>query len=287
MVSKPMTENSNDAVPQTELRTGSGTTPIPQLGYGVFQVDDNEVVEPVLTALKAGYRSIDTAKIYGNEEGVGRALAQTDVARDDIFLTTKVWNDDQGYDATLRAFDLSAKKLGTDPDMYLVHWPTPKHDTYVDTFRALLKLREDGRIKVAGVCNFNVDHLTRINDELGEFPAINQIELHPLLNQQTLRDFHAQNDIVTEAWSPLAQGGELLNDATIATIADVRGVTPAQVILRWHIQLGNVVIPKSVTPKRIAANFDLFSFELDADDMTKIGQLNKDERIGPDPVEFN
>lgn len=282
-----MTEKTTDSVPHVDLRNGKGTTPIPQLGFGVFQVDDGEVVDPVLAALKAGYRSIDTAKIYGNEAGVGRALADTDVSRDDIFLTTKVWNDDQGYDATLRAFDTSAKKLGTDPDLYLIHWPTPKHDTYVDTFCALLKLRDEGRIKVAGVCNFNVDHLQRVSDELGEFPAINQIELHPLLQQQELRDFHAQHDIVTEAWSPLAQGGELLKDATIATIADVRGVTPAQVILRWHLQIGNVVIPKSVTPKRIIENFDLFGFELDADDMTKIGQLNKDERVGPDPAEFN
>lgn len=282
-----MTETTNDSVPNVELRTGSGTTPIPQLGFGVFQVDDGDVTSPVQTALETGYRSIDTAKIYGNEDGVGRALAGSDVAREDIFLTTKVWNDDQGYDATMKAFELSAKKLGTDPDMYLVHWPTPEHDTYVDTFKVLLKLRDEGRIKVAGVCNFNIEHLQRVNDELGEYPAINQIELHPLLAQQELRDFHALHDIATEAWSPIAQGGELLKDATIATMADTRGVSPAQIVLRWHIQLGNVVIPKSVTPSRIRDNFDLFGFELDANDMRTIGNLDRGERIGPDPAEFN
>ncbi len=278
---------TNSTVPDVSLRAASGTVPIPQLGFGVFQVDDGDAPAAIKTALETGYRSLDTAKIYGNEEGVGRALADTDVPRDEIFLTTKVWNDAQGYDKTLAAFEDSVKKLGSDPDLYLIHWPTPKQDTYVDTFRALLKLRDDGRIKVAGVCNFNIEHLQRVNEELGEYPAINQVELHPLLQQQELRDFHAQHDIVTEAWSPLAQGGELLDDATIATIADTKGVTPAQVILRWHIQIGNVVIPKSVTPSRIASNFDLFSFELDDADITTIGRLDKGERVGPDPAELN
>ena len=287
VVGPDMTDTTRTSVPEVALRAASGTTPIPQLGFGVFQVDDKDVPPALASALEVGYRSLDTARIYGNEDGVGRALAATDVPRDEIFLTTKVWNDDQGYDATLKAFETSVGKLGSEPDLYLIHWPTPKHDTYVDTFRALLKLRDDGRIKVAGVCNFNIEHLQRVNDELGEFPAINQVELHPLLQQQELRDFHAQHDIVTEAWSPLAQGGELLQDATIGKIADTKGVSPAQVILRWHIQIGNVVIPKSVTPSRIKDNFDIFGFELDADDLSTIGRLDKGGRVGPDPAEFN
>ena len=218
---------------------------------------------------------------------MGRALAATDVPRDEIFLTTKSGTTTRATTRRSRHSRPPSASWGSEPDLYLIHWPTPKHDTYVDTFRALLKLRDDGRIKVAGVCNFNIEHLQRVNDELGEFPAINQVELHPLLQQQELRDFHAQHDIATEAWSPLAQGGELLQDATIGKIADTKGVSPAQVILRWHIQIGNVVIPKSVTPSRIKDNFDIFGFELDADDLSTIGRLDKGGRVGPDPAEFN
>jgi 2,5-diketo-D-gluconate reductase A len=234
-----------------------------------------------------GYRSFDTAKIYGNEEGVGRALAQTDVARDDIFLTTKVWNNDHGYDATLRAFEASAKRLGTEIDVYLIHWPVPAKDAYVDTWRALLQLRADGRIRAAGVCNFQQPHLQRLIDETGEAPAINQIELHPYLQQSSLRAFHARTGILTEAWSPLAQGGAVLEDPTIANLAAKHSRSPAQVILRWHLQLGNVVIPKSVTPSRIAENFDVFGFELDAHDMAAIAALDAESRTGPDPDKFN
>ncbi|MGN6634018.1 MAG: aldo/keto reductase, partial [Oryzihumus sp.] len=204
------------------------------------------------------------------------------------FLTTKVWNDDQGYDQTLRAFDASAKRLGTDyVDLYLIHWPTPAKDAYVDTWKALLQLRADGRIRAAGVCNFQPAHLRRLLDETGEAPAINQVELHPFLQQQELRRFHAEHGIVTEAWSPLAQGGDLLQDETITGIARKHARTPAQVVLRWHLQVGNVVIPKSVTPSRISENFDVFGFDLDADDLAAIAGLDRAGRIGPDPDEFN
>ena len=276
------------SVPNVTLTAGNSTIDIPQLGFGVWQVSDEEATAAVTTALEVGYRSIDTARIYENEDGVGRALATTDVSRDEIFLTTKVWNDDQGYDSTLRAFEASAKRLGQDyVDLYLIHWPTPAKDAYVDTWKALLQLRADGRIRAAGVCNFQPAHLQRLIDETGEAPAINQVELHPRLQQQELRRFHAQHGIVTEAWSPLAQGGDLLQDESIAGIARKHSRTPAQVILRWHLQLGNVVIPKSVTPSRIAENFDVFGFELDEADMAAIAGLDNGGRIGPDPDTMN
>jgi len=276
------------SVPNVTLTAGNSTVDIPQLGFGVWQVPDDGATAAVNTALEVGYRSIDTARIYDNEAGVGRALAATDVSRDEIFLTTKVWNDDQGYDQTLRAFDASAKRLGVDyVDLYLIHWPTPAKDAYVDTWKALLQLRADGRIRAAGVCNFQPAHLQRLIDETGEAPAINQVELHPRLQQEELRRFHAQHGIVTEAWSPLAQGGDLLQDDTITGIARKHARTPAQVILRWHLQVGNVVIPKSVTPSRISENFDVFGFDLDADDLAAIAGLDRAGRIGPDPDEFN
>jgi 2,5-diketo-D-gluconate reductase A len=279
---------STHSVPDLALSTGSDSIAIPQLGFGVWQVPDADVDAAIATALETGYRSIDTARIYGNEEGVGRALEATDLARDDLFITTKVWNDDHGFDRTLAAFDSSLSRLGLDTlDLYLIHWPTPEKDNYVDTWKALLKLREDGRVRAVGVCNFGIDHLQRLHDETGEFPAINQVELHPYLQQAELRDFHAANGILTEAWSPLASGGAVLADDVIRGIADKHGVTPAQAILRWHTQLGSVVIPKSVTPSRIAENFDLFGFELDSDDLAAFTPLDRSERTGPDPVAFN
>jgi len=235
-----------------------------------------------------GYRSIDTARLYGNEEGVGRAIAATELPRDDLFITTKVWNDDHGFDSTLAAFDASMGRLGLDVlDLFLIHWPTPARDRYVDTWKALLKLRDDGRVRAVGVCNFEVEHLQRLHDETGELPAINQVELHPYLQQAALREFHAANGILTEAWSPLASGGSVLGDEVVRRIAAKHGVTPAQAILRWHLQLGNVVIPKSVTPSRIAENFDVFGFELDDDDLAAFAPLDRGERTGPDPVAFN
>jgi 2,5-diketo-D-gluconate reductase A len=276
------------SVPRVSLSTGTTTIDMPQLGFGVWQVPDAEVTDAVATALEVGYRSIDTAAAYGNEEGVGRALARTDVPSEDIFLTTKVWNDQQGYDSTLRAFDASAKRLGQEVvDLYLIHWPVPAKDAYVDTWRALLQLRSQGRIRSAGVCNFQPAHLQRLLDETGELPAVNQIELHPRLQQAELRAFHAQHGIVTEDWSPLASGGDLLADPVITGIAERLSRTPAQVVLRWHVQLGHVVIPKSVTPSRIAENFAIFDFELEPSDLAAIEGLDRGERTGPDPDVFN
>ena len=276
------------SVPNLPLSTGSSTIDIPQLGFGVWQVPDAEVDAAIASALEVGYRSIDTAAIYGNEDGVGRALAATDLPRDDLFVTTKVWNDDQGRDATLAAFDTSMKRLRLDVlDLYLIHWPTPEKDRYVDTWKALLELRGSGRVRAVGVCNFTIEHLQRLLDETGELPAINQVELHPHLQQPELREFHEANGVLTEAYSPLASGGAVLSDETIAQVAAKHGVTPAQAILRWHTQLGNVVIPKSVTPSRIAENFDLFGFELDADDLSTFARLDRGERVGADPLEVN
>jgi len=274
------------SVPNVTLSAGNSTVDIPQLGFGVWQVPDEDATAAVTTALEVGYRSIDTARIYENEEGVGRALATTEVPRGEIFLTTKVWNDDQGYDSTLRAFEDSAKRLGQDyVDLYLIHWPTPKKDAYVDTWRALLQLRADGRIRAAGVCNFQQAHLQRLIDETGEAPAVNQVELHPRLQQAQLRAWHGDHGIATEAWSPLAQGA-VLEDETIVTVAAHHEKTPAQTILRWHLQLDNIVIPKSVTPERIRENIEIFDFELSDEDMAEFAKLDSGERIGPDPETF-
>jgi 2,5-diketo-D-gluconate reductase A len=275
------------SVPNLPLSTGAGTIPIPQLGFGVWQVPDAEAEPAVTTALETGYRSIDTAKLYGNEAGVGRAIKATDIPREELFVTTKVWNDDQGFDSSLAAFDASMGRLGLDTlDLFLIHWPAPAQDAYVDTWKALLKLREDGRVRAVGVCNFGIEHLERLRDETGELPAINQVELHPYLQQGELREFHADQGILTEAWSPLASGGAVLADVTVREIAAKHDVTPAQAILRWHTQLGNVVIPKSVTPSRIAENFDIFEFELDGEDLSAFARLDRGERTGPDPYAF-
>ncbi|MFE3542494.1 aldo/keto reductase [Nocardia sp. NPDC059177] len=260
---------------------------IPQLGFGVFQVPADDVTGVVAEALKVGYRSIDTAAVYGNEEGVGRAIRESGIPRDEIYLTTKLWNADQGYDSTLRAFDLSMKRLGLDYlDLYLIHWPVPSAGRYVDTFRAFQALKAQGRIGSIGVSNFRVIDLETLIAEAGETPAVNQIELHPTLSQRDLRQYGANHAIATEAWSPLGQG-TLLDDPTIASIAEELDRTPAQVLIRWHLQLGNIVIPKSVTSSRIAENFDVFTFELDAEAMEAISRLDKGTRVGPDPATFS
>ncbi|MFD8157482.1 aldo/keto reductase [Streptomyces malaysiensis] len=272
------------SVPNVTLHTG---LEIPQLGFGVFQVEDEQTTSAVLSAIEAGYRSIDTAAIYGNEAGVGRALATSGVPREELFLTTKLWNADQGYDSTLAAFDTSLAKLGTDyVDLYLIHWPTPARDRYLDTWRALEKLLADGRTRAIGVSNFQPAHLERLLDHSGVIPVVNQVELHPYLQQRELRAFHAQHDIATEAWSPLAQGA-LLQDPALDAIARRHGRTPAQVVLRWHLQLGNVVIPKSVTPARIRENIDVFDFTLTAEDIEAINALDRGQRTGPDPDTLN
>ncbi|MBB5179351.1 diketogulonate reductase-like aldo/keto reductase [Planomicrobium koreense] len=261
---------------------------MPQLGYGVWQVPDNEAADAVTEAIKVGYRSIDTAMIYKNEAGVGQALKESSVPREELFITTKVWNSDQGYDSTLRAFEDSLERLGLDyVDLYLIHWPTPDFGQYVDTYKALEKLYKDGKVKAIGVCNFEIEHLERLLEECDVPPVLNQVECHPYLAQTELKEFCAQHDIFVEAWSPLDQGGEVLQDPTVIAIAEAHSKTPAQVVLRWHLQNGTIAIPKSVTPSRIAENFDLFDFELSADDMDKIHALNKNRRKGAHPNEMN
>jgi 2,5-diketo-D-gluconate reductase A len=267
-------------VPLISLNNG---VRIPQLGFGVFQVPEDQVAGAVTTAIEAGYRSIDTAAAYRNESGVGDAIAGVP----DLFITTKLWNADQGYDSTLRAFDESMRRLRRDVlDLYLIHWPTPERDLYAETWRAFEQLYADGRVKAIGVSNFHTRHLQRLFDEFPTTPAVNQIELHPLLQQEEMRKVHVTHRIVTEAWSPLAQGA-LLSTPDLTGLADKYGKTPAQIVLRWHVQLGNVVIPKSVTPYRIKENIDIFDFELAQDDMTVIAELDNGTRTGPDPDHFN
>ncbi|MET7382857.1 aldo/keto reductase [Streptomyces sp. NPDC005526] len=261
---------------------------MPQLGFGVWQVPDDEAEQAVGTALEAGYRSIDTAAIYGNEEGTGKAIAASGLPREDVFVTTKLWNSEQGYDSTLRAFDASLDKLGLEyVDLYLIHWPVPAKDAYVDTYEALEKLLADGRARAIGVSNFLPEHLERLIDRTSIVPAVNQIELHPHLQQPAARAFHAERGIATEAWSPLGQGKGLLEVPAIVAIARKHGRTPAQVVLRWHLQLGNIVIPKSVTPARIEENIQVFDFSLDDEDLAAISALDEARRLGPDPAEFN
>ncbi|QHV89227.1 oxidoreductase [Streptomyces violascens] len=261
---------------------------MPQLGFGVWQVPDDEAFTAVGAALDAGYRSIDTAAAYGNEEGTGKAIARSGIPREELFVTTKLWNSDHGYDAALRAFDSSLEKLGLDHvDLYLIHWPLPAKDTAVDTYKALEKIHSEGRARAIGVSNFLPEHLERLIDATSIIPAVNQIELHPHLQQRAAREYHDEQGITTEAWSPLGQGKGLLEVPAIVAIARKHHVTPAQVVLRWHVQLGNVAIPKSVTPSRIVENIDIFSFELDDEDMAAIRALNEDRRLGPDPAELN
>ncbi|MDQ0773341.1 2,5-diketo-D-gluconate reductase A [Streptomyces aurantiacus] len=261
---------------------------MPQLGFGVWQVPDDEAERAVATALEAGYRSIDTAAAYGNEEGTGKGLASSGIAREDLFVTTKLQNGDQGYDSTLRAFDASLGKLGLDyVDLYLIHWPMPARGTYIDTYKAFEKLQADGLVKSIGVSNFLPEHLEKLIDATSVIPAVNQIELHPHLQQAAAREYHAEQGIATEAWSPLGQGRGLLEVPAIVAIAQKHGRTPAQVVLRWHLQLGNVVIPKSVTPSRIKENIDVFGFALDTEDIAAISALNENRRLGSAPSEVN
>ncbi|MEP7185953.1 MAG: aldo/keto reductase [Rhodanobacter sp.] len=260
----------------------------PQLGFGVFQIDNEPAADAVATALETGYRSIDTAAFYKNEEGVGEGMRRSSVDRANIFLTTKLWNEDQGFDAALKAFDASLKNLGTDyVDLYLIHWPLPKRGLYVETFKALIKMRDDGRAKSIGVSNFQPEHLERLIGETGVVPVVNQIELHPDFAQKDVVAFNQSKDIVTEAWSPLGQGGDLLQNELILQIANTHGKSAAQVILRWHLQLGHMVIPKSETPSRIRENFDVFHFTLDADQMKQLAGLDAGNRMGPDPDKLN
>ncbi|MGK5628923.1 aldo/keto reductase [Streptomyces sp. URMC 123] len=260
---------------------------MPQLGYGVWQVPDDQAREAVGAALAAGYRSIDTASAYGNEEGTGRALAECGIPRSELFVTTKVWNDCHGYDAALRSFDASLERLGLEyVDLYLIHWPVPSRGAFVDTWRALEKVYADGRARAIGVSNFRPAHLERLIRESSVVPAVNQIELHPWFQQGEARAYHAEHGIVTEAWSPLGQGKGLLAEPVVRKVAEKHGRTAAQVVLRWHLQLGQVAIPKSVTPARIRENIDVFGFELDEADLAAIAGMDAGTRLGPDPETF-
>lgn len=273
------------SIPNVRLLDGHQ---IPQIGLGVWQVPDDVATDACLTAFEAGYRHIDTAALYGNEEGVGRAIAASGLPREDIYVTTKVWNTDQGHDKTVAAMEASLRRLGLDyVDLYLIHWPTPARDLYVETWETVLELQQRGLTTSAGVSNFHGEHLRRVIDATGVTPVVNQIELHPWLPQREVRAIDADLGIVTEAWSPLASGG-LVDDAELAAIGAQYGKTAAQVMIRWHLQIGNVVLPKSVTPERIRENVDVFDFELDADDLITIeGMENPSRRTGPDPDTFN
>jgi 2,5-diketo-D-gluconate reductase A len=271
------------AVPDVALRGGSS---IPQLGFGVFQVPVAETEIAVLRALQTGYRHIDTAAAYGNEAGVGQAFRASGLERGEIHIVSKCFNDDHGHDQARRAFHATLARLELDYlDLYLIHWPVPVHDKYVETWQALIELRDEGLIRAIGVSNFKPDHLRRVIEETGETPAVNQVELHPYFQQAGLRREHEELGIVTEAYSPLARGA-VLADAVIAEIAERHGRTTAQVVIRWQLQLGNVVIPKSVTPERIEQNFDVFDFALDDGEMERIEGLDAGRRIGPDPDTF-
>jgi 2,5-diketo-D-gluconate reductase A len=271
-------------VPAVTLHDG---VEIPQLGFGVFQIPPEETQEAVEEALGVGYRHVDTAAAYGNEAEVGAAIVATGVRREDVFVTTKLWNSEQGYDSTLRAFEKSLERLGTgNVDLYLIHWPRPDAGLFLETWRAFERIREEGGARSIGVSNFRVEDLEELEREAERRPTVNQIELHPRFQQAELRTWLSDHDIATEAWSPLAQG-DLLEDGTIETIAAHHDRSSAQVILRWHLQVGNVVIPKSATPERIRENFELFDFDLSEDDMAAIERLDTGERVGPDPSTFS
>jgi 2,5-diketo-D-gluconate reductase A len=270
-------------VPRVNLHDG---IEMPQLGFGAFQVPPADTQETVELALEAGYRHFDTAASYGNERGLGAALAASGLPREDYFVTTKLWNSHQGHDSTLAAFEASLERLGLDHvDLYLIHWPVPAKGLFVETWRAFERIHGEEAARTIGVSNFRVEDLEALERETETRPTVNQIELHPGLQQAELRAWHAERGIATEAWSPLAQG-ELLDDATIVRLAENHGRTPAQVVLRWHLQLGNVVIPKSVTPARIRENIEVFDFSLTEREMSEIGELDSGDRIGPDPATF-
>ena len=274
---------TDSQVPRIALRDADH---IPQLGFGVFQVPPAQTSEVVARALASGYRHIDTAAAYRNEAEVGQAIRASGIDRGEVFVTTKCFNDDHGYEQAKHALSASLERLEMDyVDLYLIHWPVPAHDKYVETWKAFVELRAEGLVRSIGVSNFQPAHLERVIEQTGETPAINQIELHPYFQQRGLRHEHEQLGIVTEAWSPLAQG-KVLDDPAIVEIANAHSKTPGQVVIRWHLQLGNVVIPKSVTPERIEQNFDVLDFELSSAEMESIEALDQGMRTGPDPDTF-
>ncbi|RWZ64610.1 aldo/keto reductase [Labedella populi] len=273
-------------VPTLDLNSGHS---IPQLGFGVFKVDPAETERIVTDALEAGYRHIDTAAIYGNEEGVGRAIAASGIARDELFITTKLWNDDQGTDSAFAAMDRSLEKLGLDyVDLYLIHWPTPKKDRYIESWHALEQIAADGKSRSIGVSNFLVPHLERVIAEGGTVPAVNQIELHPAYQQRDVTEFSRENGIHIEAWGPLGQGKyPLFDEEPVTAAARVHDVSPAQAVLKWHLQIGNIVFPKSNSPERIRENLDLFGFELTPEEVEAISGLERGGRVSAHPDEVN
>lgn len=256
---------------------------VPQLGLGVYKVADAEATTIVRDAIESGYRHIDTAKLYANEKGTGDGMRASGVAREELFVTTKLWDDEHGYEQTLAAFEASRARLGLDyVDLYLIHWPAPRQNRYVESWRAMQKLQADGVVRSIGVSNFHIHHLQRLIDETGVVPALNQVELHPWLPQREVRAFGEVHGIVTEAWSPLARG-RVIGDPVLDGLAAKHGVTPAQIVIRWHVQQGIVVIPKSVSIARIRENADVFGFSLDESDMAVIAAMESGERTGMDP----
>lgn len=279
-----MTTNQN-TLPSPILELNDGNR-MPQLGFGVFEVEPQDATDAVVHALHTGYRSVDTAAMYGNEAEVAEAIERRGLERSEVFVTTKLWNDDHGRDRTLRAFEASLQRLSFEwVDLYLIHWPAPAQGKYVETWQAMCELKDQGRARSIGVSNFLPEHIERIVDATGVVPAVNQVELHPRMQQSALRAFHSEHGIVTESWSPLGRGA-LLEDPVVAGIAEQMGRTPAQVLLRWNVELGCVVIPRSVRPDRIEENAQIFDFELSREQMQAIEELDREERIGPDPAQF-
>ena len=280
-----MTQTSDTLVPRLQLNDGQS---IPQLGFGVFRVDPAATERIVTDALEVGYRHLDTARIYGNEEGVGRAIAASGIPREQLYVTTKLWNDDQGTQSALDAFDASLDRLGLEyVDLYLIHWPVPSKDRYVESWRALEQIRQSGRARSIGVSNFLAPHLQRLIDETGVVPAIDQIELHPAHQQPETAAFAAEHGIAIESWGPLGQGKyPLLERPEVTDAAAAHGKTPAQVVIRWHLQRGTVVFPKSSRRERMTENFDVFDFELSDGEMQRITGLERAGRVGPDPARF-
>ena len=272
-----------------EWTTLNNNVKMPMLGLGVYKVEDGAVtVDTVKSALDADYRLIDTAAIYQNEESVGQALREAGIPREDVFVTTKLWNEFHGFEEALQAFQDSLDRLGLEyVDLFLIHWPMPRFGKFVETYKALEQLYEEGRVRAIGVSNFEIEHLEQIIQSCSIVPAVNQVEIHPYLSQKELIAFCKRYDIQIQAWSPLMKGREALEDETIVKIANAHGKSPAQVILRWHLQNGVAVIPKSVTPSRIKENIQVFDFTLTKEEMAAIDALNRDERTGSDPKEMH
>ncbi|MEV7437513.1 aldo/keto reductase [Streptomyces griseoviridis] len=268
-------------IPAHQLNDG---TTIPSVGLGTWPMDDAEAERAVADALDAGYRLVDTAANYRNESGVGRGIERSGLAREELVVTTKLPGRDHGYEEALASFEASRRRLGLDyVDLYLIHWPLPRVDRYVDAWRAMIRLRDDGLVRSIGVSNFTVEHLEQLEKETGVLPAVNQIELHPMLPQEELRAFHSTKGVVTESWSPLGRGSGLLTDPAVVAVAEEIGVTPAQVLLRWHVELGAVPIPKSSDPARLRANLDLFGFDLTPAQLRAVADRPR-RRLGGDPA---